>query len=79
MEKSENPFFIDLARIVILIFLVIIGWLFGKLFLLLVSGFCGGSDYTKQPDVEMNCTQKLDLPQQPMDKCNPDTDSKLNQ
>ena len=55
MEKSDNPFFIDLARIVILIFLVIIGWLFGKLFLLLMNGLCGGLDDTK-PDVERNCT-----------------------
>ena len=78
MEKSDNPFFIDLARIVILIFLVIIGWLFGKLFLLLMNGLCGGLDDTK-PDVERNCTHNLDLPLQPMDKYNPNTDSKLNQ
>ena len=54
MEKSINQFFI--ALVVILIFLVIIGWLFGRLFLM--NRLCSlvDDDNTK-PDVENNCAQ----------------------
>ena len=52
MEKSINQFFI--AFVVILIFLVIIGCLFGRLFLM--NRLCSlVDDDNMKPDVESNC------------------------
>ena len=54
MEKSINQFFI--AFVVILIFLVIIGCLFGRLFLM--NRLCSlVDDDNMKPDVESNCAQ----------------------